>query len=289
MLDHCCRVLLVEDDPDDIEKLEKLITQAKSPSFSRGFELLCAETLDQGQGYLAQGGIDVVLLDLMLPDSRGMNTLRQMQQTAPDVPIIVQSVLEDERVAVKALELGAYGYLPKAKLDTSLLVYAIRAALERQYQLAELEHHQQQQELEELEKLISGEIHSTPKSVSVEPLYQRMPDVLEELRQRYGDFMEWALEERVYKVDHQLSMHLTNFAEQLGLLQASPRDLIELHTTTLKQKSQAVNRRKAQAYTTEGRFLLLEIMGNLTAYYRRYFIGLSKINLEKDANKSSPS
>ncbi|MEQ8962888.1 MAG: response regulator [Coleofasciculus sp. C2-GNP5-27] len=289
MLDHRCRVLLVEDDPDDIEKLEKLIIQAKSPSFSRGFELLCAETLEEGRGYLAQGGIDVVLLDLMLPDSRGMNTLQTMQQTASDIPIIVQSVLEDERVAVKALEMGAYGYLPKAKLDTSLLVYAIRAALERQYQLAQLEQHQQQQELEELEKLISGEMNSTPKSSSVKPLLQRMPDVFEELMQRYGDLMEWALEERAYKVEHQLSMHLTNFAEQLGLLQASPRDLIELHTTTLKQKSQAVNRRKAQAYTTEGRFLLLELMGNLTAYYRRYFIGLSKINLEKDANKSSPS
>ncbi|MEQ8542101.1 MAG: response regulator [Coleofasciculus sp. D1-CHI-01] len=287
MLDHRCRILLVEDDPDDLEKLEKLITNAKSPSFSRGFELICAETLEEGRGYVTQGGIDVVLLDLMLPDSRGMDTLRQMQQTAPDVPIIVQSTLEDERVAVKALELGACGYLAKAKLNTSLLIYAIRAALERQYQLAQLEHHQQQQELEELEKLISGEINSTPKSSSVESLRQRMPDVVEELRQHYGDLMEWALEERVYKVDHQLSMHLTNFAEQLGLLQASPRDLIELHTTTLKQKSQGINQRKAQAYTAEGRFLLLELMGNLTAYYRRYFIGLSKINLEKDANTFS--
>ncbi|MEQ9367775.1 MAG: response regulator [Coleofasciculus chthonoplastes F3-SA18-01] len=181
-----------------------------------------------------------MILDLMLPDSRGMQTLRQMQQTASDIPIIVQSVLEDERVAVKSLEMGACGYLPKAKLDTSLLVYAIRAALERQYQLAELEQHQQQQELEELEKLISGEMNSTPKSSSVEPLHQRMPDVWEELRQRYGDLMEWALEERANKVDHQLSMHLTTFAEQLGLLQASPRDLIELHTTTLKQKSQTI-------------------------------------------------
>ncbi|MEQ8753326.1 MAG: response regulator [Coleofasciculus sp. G1-WW12-02] len=288
MLDHRCRVLLVEDNPDDIDKLQKLITTAKSPSFSRGFELLCAETLDQGRDYLAQGGIDVVLLDLMLPDSRGMETLRQMQQTAFDVPIIVQSVLEDERVAVKALELGACGYLPKAKLDTSLLVYAIRAALERRYHLAALEQHQQQQELKDLEKLITGEINSTQKSSSVEPLHQRMPDVFEELMQHYGDLMEWALEERIYKVEHQLSMHLNTFAEQLGLLQASPRDLIELHTKTLKQKNQAVNRRKAQAYTTEGRFLLLEVMGNLAAYYRRYFIGLSKINLGKDAKKFSP-
>lgn len=228
-----------------------------------------------------------MLFDLMLPDCRGMETLRQIQQTAPDVPIIVQSVLEDERVAVKVLEMGACGYLPKAKLDSSLLIYAIRAALERQYQLAQLENHQQQQELEELEKLISGE-NSTPKSPRVKLLHQRMPDVFEELRQQYGDLMEWALEERVYKVEHQVSMHLTNFAEQLGLLQASPRDLIELHTTTLKQKSREVNRRKAQAYTTEGRFLLLELMGNLAAYYRRYFIGLSKINLEKDVNQFSP-
>ncbi|MBE9130095.1 MULTISPECIES: response regulator [unclassified Coleofasciculus] len=286
MLDHPCRVLLVEDDPDDLEKLHNLLANAKSPSFSQGFDVICAETLDQGQQQLAQEDIDVVLLDLMLPDSRGMNTLNQMQNVAPEVPIIVQTVLEDEAIAVKVLELGSCGCLPKGKLDRNLLVYAIRSALERRQQLAALEEElnssRQEQEIQLLEQLIAGSTHLSNQLPGWEPIGQRIPDVFEELVQGYGDLMDEALEQSAYKVDCQVSQKLSTLAEQVGLLKGTPRDIIEIHTQALKQKTQGVGLRKAQAYTREGRFLLLELMGNLATYYRRYFIGLNKINLAKN-------
>ena len=292
MLDHPCRVLVVEDDPEELEKLQNLLTNAQSPSFSQGFDIIFAETLDQGKQQLAQAEIDVVLLDLMLPDSRGMNTLSQMQKMAPEIPIIVQTVLEDEAIAVKVLELGSAGCLSKAKLNRNLLMYAIRSALERRQQLAalegELNSSRQEQEIQLLEQLIAGSTNLSNQLSDLEPLRQRAADVFSELVQRYGDLMDEALEQSTYKVDYQISQKLSTLAEQLGFLKATPRDIIEIHTQALKQKTQAVGVKKSQAYTKEGRFLLLELMGNLVTYYRRYFIGLNKINLAKNYDDINP-
>ena len=290
MFDHRCQVLLVEDQPEDAEIFQELLASASSASFRQGFEVVWADTLATGQELLASAEFDVVLVDLMLPDSQGMNTLVAMQKVAPVVPIIVQTMLEDETVAVKALELGACGYLFKAKLDTNLLVYAIRAAIERRRQLTDLEQSGQQrqdQELELLEQLMVGSTSLDSKLLGLNPLRQRMPDVFEELFQSYSDLLDQALERQLYKVEYKLAPRLDTLAEQLGYLKATPRDLIELHTQVLKQKTQAVGQRKAQAYIQEGRFLLLELMGKLTAYYRRYYVGLSKINLAKSYNDMS--
>lgn len=63
-------------------------------------------------------------------------------------------------------------------------------------------------------------------------------------------------------------------------MQATPRDAIEIHTAVLKEKNTNASR-KSQAYVKEGRLIILELMGYLTAYYRKYFIGLNQINIDK--------
>lgn len=290
MFDRRCQVLLVEDGPEDAELFRSLLANARSASFSQGFEVACADTLAKAQALLEAGEFDVVLLDLMLPDTQGMNSLTKMQQVAPGMPIIIQTMLEDEMVAVKALELGACGYLSKTKLDANLLIYAIRAAIERRRQLASIEQSQQQsqkQELELLEQLMVGATSLDSKLLKLEPLRQGMPDVFEELFERYSKLLEQALEQQIYKIEYKLAPRLNTLAEQLGYLKATPRDVIELHALVLKQKIQTAGQHKAQAYTQEGRFLLLELMGKLTAYYRRYYVGLSKINLAKSYNDMS--
>jgi CheY-like chemotaxis protein len=224
----------------------------------------------------------------MLPDSRGVSTLIEIQKAAPNVPIIVQTAIEDEAIAVKVLELGACGYLAKLKLDAKLLVYALRSAMERHYQLAALEQHQDrqhEQEIQELEELMTGSREQSQPTASIAPVRERMPDIFEELVQRYSNLIEQALEQRAYKVENQVSHQLDIFAEQLGFLKAAPRDVVEIHTQVLKQKIRTAAPGKAQAYTKEGRFLLLEILGNLASYYRRYFIGLNKLNISKQYNE----
>jgi PAS domain-containing protein len=80
---------------------------------------------------LVEGGIDVVLLDLGLPDSRGLETLNRAHTQAPEVPIVVLTGLADETVGVKAVQEGAQDYLVKGQVDGDVLVRAIRYGIER--------------------------------------------------------------------------------------------------------------------------------------------------------------
>jgi DNA-binding NarL/FixJ family response regulator len=94
------------------------------------FELEHCATLGQGLERLNQGGIDLVLLDLSLPDSPMEETFRRAHAAAPAVPIIVMSGLDDEQVAIQTVQEGAQDYLVKTYVDTRLLVHAMRYAIE---------------------------------------------------------------------------------------------------------------------------------------------------------------
>ena len=226
----------------------------------------------------------------MLPDSRHMNSLQEVQTLAFGIPIIVQTALEDEIVAVKALELGACGYLPKIFLERNLLIYALRTAIERKQQLANLEQSQQQQqerEFDALENLLTDT--NRFKSQYIDSLEQRMPDVFEELETRYDRLLDRLVEQKIYKVEYELTNQIDILAEQLGYLQATPRDIISLHTAVLKQKQKDLGQSKTRVFTIEGRYLLLELMGKIAAYYRKYYIGLNKINLASSYQNFSSS
>lgn len=293
MLDCPCRVLLVEDEPEDISAVNSIINnETRSAFFRRGFELVGAETLSEAKKILREQKFDVILLDLMLPDSRQINSLQEVQSITSSTPIIVQTALEDEVVAVKALELGACGYLPKIASDRDLLLYAIRTAIERKQQLVSIERSQQQQQEQEqeidiLERLLT-EIPNF-ESQTADSLKQRMPDVFTELEKRYQKLLDLFVEQKIYKVEYQLGNKINILIEQLGYLQANPRDIIELHTTILKEKQNTLGQRKSRVFTIEGRYLLLELIGKLAAYYRKYYIGLNKINLAHSYHNLSSS
>jgi PAS domain-containing protein len=112
-------------------------------------------------------------------------------------------------------------------------------------------------------------------------LHKSAPHVFDELLQRYETIMEQAVEQRAYKVDYSLSEDLRVIAERLGFLKASPRDVVEIHSQVLQTKSRRVNPLKAQAYTEEGRLMVLELMGYLASYYRSQSLGMTRTLLHK--------
>lgn len=121
------RVLLIEDNPGDVRLIREMLHEAEGAAF----EMETADRIARGLERLARGGIDVILLDLHLPDSRGFPTLKNVQAGAPDIPILVLTGLEDEDLAVNAVREGAQDYLVKGQIDTALLVRCLRYALER--------------------------------------------------------------------------------------------------------------------------------------------------------------
>jgi two-component system cell cycle response regulator len=134
MNDKPINILLVEDNPGDIRLIKEMLAEVDSIRF----ELICVDNLSTGIDLLAEGNIDVVLLDLSLPDSQGLDTLHRAINVLPELPIIVVLTgTDDEELAVKAVRAGAQDYLVKGKIDGNLLIRAMRYAMERhQIQLA---------------------------------------------------------------------------------------------------------------------------------------------------------
>ncbi len=128
------RVLLIEDNPGDALLLREMIAEEPGEQFKVVAE---TGTLERGLALIASVEIDVVLLDLSLPDSHGMETFTTAHHAAPEMPIIVLTGLDDEDLALHAVQLGAEEYLVKGRIDMALLHRALRYALERsRYQTA---------------------------------------------------------------------------------------------------------------------------------------------------------
>jgi len=133
MDDKPIRALLIEDNPGDARLIGVMLAEVKSPPF----DIERAERLSAGLECLAEGGIDVVLLDLSLPDSHGLETFARVHAEAPEVPIIVLTGLADTELAVKAVREGAQDYLVKGELNGALLVRSVRYGIERHRARAE--------------------------------------------------------------------------------------------------------------------------------------------------------
>ena len=121
------QVLLIEDNSRESRLIEIILDEADSADFK-------SERVDRlagGLERLQQGGIDIVLLDLSLPDSFGLDTFRKLHQRVPDVPIIVLSGTDDERLAFHAVQEGAQDYLVKGPDLDKFLVRSVRYAIER--------------------------------------------------------------------------------------------------------------------------------------------------------------
>jgi signal transduction histidine kinase len=127
-------ILLIEDNPGDARLIKEYLSEVKNITFN--FQV--SERLIQGIEIVESENIDLVLLDLKLPDSEGLDTFRRIFAAAPHVPIIVLSGLNDETTAIKAVQMGAQDYLVKDKVESNLLIRSIRYAIERKR--AEEEH-----------------------------------------------------------------------------------------------------------------------------------------------------
>jgi len=135
MPDKPIKVLLVEDNPGDARLLEEDLREVPGQEF----ELTHVERLEEASERLREEEYDVVLLDLSLPDSSGLDTVKRTFNEAPTMPIVVLTGLDDESLGLSAVREGAQDYLVKGQTQGRLLVRAIHYALERERLLEERE------------------------------------------------------------------------------------------------------------------------------------------------------
>nr|WP_281396955.1 GGDEF domain-containing response regulator [Mesorhizobium silamurunense] len=125
--------MLVEDNPGDVRLIRELLAAEDT-----SFVISAADRLALGLQQFADQTFDLVLLDLFLPDSMGLDALRQFRATAPSVPVIVLTGLNDERLAIQAVRDGAQDYLVKGQIDGRQITRAIRYARERHRMMLEV-------------------------------------------------------------------------------------------------------------------------------------------------------
>jgi CheY-like chemotaxis protein len=122
--DQVLTFLLVEDNADDATLFSRMLREV-------GRRVEHVSSVEAAKNRLDQRGIDAVLLDLHLPDSAGIEGARRFLRMYPDVPVVVLTGLDDERVGQRAVNEGAQDYLVKDQVDRRLLDRSLRYSIER--------------------------------------------------------------------------------------------------------------------------------------------------------------
>ncbi len=121
------RILLVEDNPGDARLLREMLIEDGSLKA----DLTCVSLMAEAEQHLAADDVDLVLLDLGLPDAQGLAVIRRARIVAPDTPLVVLTGMDDEALAAQSLQEGAQDYLIKGQIDSRGLLRALRYATER--------------------------------------------------------------------------------------------------------------------------------------------------------------
>ncbi|YAF94424.1 MAG: ATP-binding protein [Nodularia sp. CChRGM 3473] len=230
-------ILLVEDSPTDARLLRQIFLRTDQENWrmthvERLYEAINAsqEDLKSGDSQIEnhkQRRFDVVLLDLSLPDSTGLDTLKEYRAAVPNVPVVVLTGLDDEELALQALAEGAQDYLVKDQITIQLLMRAVRYALEREEILNKLRESEErsrqallkEQELNELKSnfvaMVSHEFRNPMTTIrtALEIIEYNNDKLTDEQRTKYFDRVQNAIKQMLQLLDEILFLSKTEAAK----------------------------------------------------------------------------
>jgi DNA-binding NarL/FixJ family response regulator len=277
MTNPLIRVLLIEDDPDDVLLIREMLAESDAARF----EVDAAERLSDGVHLLGEDSYDVVLLDLSLPDRQGLGSLGAARSAAPRTPIVVLTGLDDQEVALKAVGAGAQDYLIKGQVNSQLLARSMRYAMERQRLEAALEQAakwerqsrarlQGRRDYRYYVAMARGET-SVPSEGGGEGqsagLSDIGPAVSAEQVERYREIV------RSYVgSDRELEVRpvrpVRAFARELAGSGVAARDIMRMHVQVLSELDQLSGSAELHQLLTDTRLVLVELLANLVEAYR---------------------
>jgi len=134
------KVLLIEDNPDDTELIRRKLDRSANAKFS----ITSVTKLNDGLEHLTRNKTDLILSDLGLPDSHGLDTVTKILLAVPHIPLVVLSGFDDEAIAIKAVQSGAQDYMVKGQLEGAQIERSLFYAIERARLQMELEQYTQE-------------------------------------------------------------------------------------------------------------------------------------------------
>lgn len=255
-------LLLVEDNPADADLVEELLDQAGVEQYA----ILRAARLSEALEKIRAHTIDVVLLDLRLPDGVGLATLQAIRSVNQQIPIVVLTGNDDEALAMSCIKAGAQDYLCKGELRPAPLRRSIGYAISRlrESQLREIE--------EALSRYRSLSSHTSRTLVTATlagtgAVRERYPGAFSEIVEDYQRLLTAYCIDLAKKNDKPREA-MDRVVNVLGDSGAGPRDLMDVHLMALNQLVSGMPDKRSSALLIEARLLALEMMGLLVDYYR---------------------
>ncbi|MFQ6616915.1 MAG: response regulator, partial [Fidelibacterota bacterium] len=201
--DQTIQLLLIENDAGDVRLLKELLSEMEFPRFN----VTTADTLARGLAILKQNDMDIILSDLSLPDSTGLETFDRLQKEASHVPIVVMIGLNNEPLGLQAVKRGAQDSLLKGELNADLIGRAMRYAIER---------HRAEEALKESEEFPANIIDSSLDMI-----------IAVDNRRRITEFNKAAQETFGYEREEVLGKHV-------NILYARPDEGLKVHKTAVQ-------------------------------------------------------
>lgn len=263
--------MLIEDNPGDVRLLQDMVV---GENF-KDYVMEDVGSLDAGLALLASDPFDVILLDLTLPDSDGIETVENVVANRSGVPVIVLTGPLPPKGELDLIKAGAQDFVAKGDFTSALLRRVIDYAIERNRLTEQLtesrKEAQRERDLQSLE-VLSGSRNTQTTAESYGELSIRVSDeqVFELLAEEYESFIGGVLNRRAHGDVPGLESRIQGFAQRLGSLRGRPRDLTEIHVAAYRRASRFANRRRREAMSSEAQFLLIEVMGYLALYYRSF-------------------
>lgn len=255
-------LLLVEDNPADAYLVAQLLVNEDTEAFS----IIHVTTLNAAVQYLHAHTVDVVLLDLHLPDGKGLTNVRALQAVSQLAPIVVLTGIEDEELALACIGAGAQDYLIKGGLQTPTLRRALGYAISR---VQEVKMRELQETLEQY-RALSAVASATAITAALSgsgSVRERYPNVFREFVKDYLQLLSLYLDQLILRKEKPFDQ-MERLVSSLGDAGGGPKDLLDVHVTALDKVAGEKASERSRSLAIESRLLALEMMGLLVDYYR---------------------
>jgi len=255
-------ILLVEDNPADADFVEELLEQTDTERYT----ILRSTRISDAVDKLEKNQVDVVLLDLRLPDGAGLSTLHSIRAVDQNVPVVVLTGTEDEALAMSCIHAGAQDYLCKGEIRSASLRRAIGYAITRIREA-------QVRQMEALLRQYRGLSNQTSQTSVTAALAgsgvvrERHPEVFADLVHSYIRLLEAYYEQLVFRKEKPRDA-MEYVITSLGDCGAGPRDLLDVHVAALDELMNRPSTKPGSSLLIEARLMALEMMGLLVDYYR---------------------
>lgn len=255
-------LLLVEDNPGDVEIVREIL----SARDHEAYEIEHVSRVSAAVEVLRVSEVDVILLDLTLPDCSGVDSVKAIHDVAGETPIVVLTGAGDEQLAMACIDAGAQDYLEKDEVRPQSLKRAIGYAITR---IREAQLRDMQQTLERYRELSSASQRTvvTAALAGSGAISERNPEGFQAIVASYFALIQPYLTHDVDQLNPPRG-EMEFIATALGDANAGPRDLLDVHVAALDRAIAAHDDRHSRSIVFEARLLALQMMGLLVDYYR---------------------